>query len=259
MEINWFIFTAQIINFLILVAVLQRFLYRPIVRAMDRREQTIRDRLETAARSQQEAQQQAEHYHQLQQDFADQHAAMLAQAKAEVEQTRKALLQKAQEEVDATQARWQTAVQQQKKSFLQELRHQSVQQIEQTIRHILIDLADVKLEHQIIDRFLQRLSHLEAGNSELLQDLANVDQAIAIHSAFEIPEASRQKILQTLQSQVSTPISVQFEVTPNLICGIELRTVGSKLSWSIENYLDTMAEKLATVFDEETGGTDESG
>ena len=35
---DWFTVIAQIINFLILVALLKRFLYGPIIRAMERRE-----------------------------------------------------------------------------------------------------------------------------------------------------------------------------------------------------------------------------
>lgn len=255
MEINWFIFTAQIINFLILVAVLQRFLYRPIIRAMDRREQTIRDRLETAERSRQEAQQEAERYQRLQQEFADQRATLLEGAKTEVEQTRKALLQTAHQELETTQARWQTAVQHQKDAFLRELRHRAVQQIEQTIRRILTDLANGSLEQQVITTFLQRLETLGDADRQLLQDLAIVNgHALVIHSAFEIPDRSRQALLATLQTILSTDVHLQFEVTPELICGIELRTLGSKLAWSFDHYLDALEENLSVVFDEETGG-----
>jgi F-type H+-transporting ATPase subunit b len=259
-SINWFIFSAQIINFLILVAVLQRFLYRPIIRAMDRREKTIRDRLETAERSQQEAKQEAEHNRQLQQEFTDRQTAMLAQAKAEVEQTRQTLLQAARAEVEATQARWQTSIQQQKDSFLLELRHQAVQQIEQTARHALLDLANVELEQQIMSTFLQRLSNLAGEDQQLLQNLVvSKQEAIAIYSTFEIPAAERQALLQTLQQQLSTPAKLQFEIKPDLLCGIELRAAGSKLSWSIESYLEALEATLAAVFDEETDSKHEPG
>ena len=46
MEINWTTFTAQIINFLVLAWLLKRFLYGPIVRAMDKREQKLAERLD---------------------------------------------------------------------------------------------------------------------------------------------------------------------------------------------------------------------
>jgi len=53
--INWFTFFAQILNFFVLIFVLQRFLYKPITQAMARREKTIRDRLSSAAQQQQAA------------------------------------------------------------------------------------------------------------------------------------------------------------------------------------------------------------
>jgi F-type H+-transporting ATPase subunit b len=46
--IDWFTVCAQIVNFLVLVALLKHFLYGPILRAMDAREQTIADRLAEA-------------------------------------------------------------------------------------------------------------------------------------------------------------------------------------------------------------------
>jgi F-type H+-transporting ATPase subunit b len=134
-----------------------------------------------------------------------------------------------------------------------------VQQIEQTTRHALTDLANVALEQQIIAMFLQRLNNLADKDHQVLQDLVAAKQdSIAIHSTFEIPEAERQTILQTLQPQLPTPVTLQFEIMPDLLCGIELRTAGSKLSWSIESYLEALEENLAAVFDEETDGIDQS-
>ena len=44
MQIDWITVAAQIVNFLILVWLLQHFLYGPITRAMQRREQRIAER-----------------------------------------------------------------------------------------------------------------------------------------------------------------------------------------------------------------------
>ncbi len=49
MGADWFTVVAQIINFLILVALLKRFLYGPIIRAMDRREAEIASRMDAAS------------------------------------------------------------------------------------------------------------------------------------------------------------------------------------------------------------------
>ena len=50
MLINWFTVLAQIINFLILVFLLKRFLYKPILRAMAEREEKMADALESSQR-----------------------------------------------------------------------------------------------------------------------------------------------------------------------------------------------------------------
>ena len=57
MLINWFTVAAQIVNFLILVALLKRFLYGPIVRAMAAREERIAAEMAEAPQKRQEAEQ----------------------------------------------------------------------------------------------------------------------------------------------------------------------------------------------------------
>jgi F-type H+-transporting ATPase subunit b len=57
MLIDWFTVVAQIINFLILVYLLKRFLYKPILNAIDEREKRIASQLEDAAKQKAEANQ----------------------------------------------------------------------------------------------------------------------------------------------------------------------------------------------------------
>jgi F-type H+-transporting ATPase subunit b len=55
MQIDWLTVIAQIVNFLILVWLLKRFLYHPVITAMDRREQRIAERLQLAEQREQAA------------------------------------------------------------------------------------------------------------------------------------------------------------------------------------------------------------
>ena len=56
MLINWFTVCAQAINFLILVWLLKRFLYKPILHAIDEREKGIATQLADAEAKKAEAQ-----------------------------------------------------------------------------------------------------------------------------------------------------------------------------------------------------------
>ena len=55
MLIDWVTVAAQIVNFLVLVALMKRFLYGPLVAAIDAREKSFEDRLTDAARKESEA------------------------------------------------------------------------------------------------------------------------------------------------------------------------------------------------------------
>jgi len=51
MLFDWFTFAAQLLNFIILVWLLKRFLYRPVLKAIDDREKKFADELQEAADS----------------------------------------------------------------------------------------------------------------------------------------------------------------------------------------------------------------
>nr|WP_277925645.1 F0F1 ATP synthase subunit B [Microcystis flos-aquae] len=196
---------AQIVNFLILVAVLQKFLYRPIIQAMERREKTISDRQQDAEQKCQLAREEIEKYQQMQQDFATERSTMLAQVRAAVAQTQTELMQGIRTEVEEDRSRWQEIVQRQKDAFLQELRHRALQQIQETIRQVLAALADVQLEQLVIQVFLKRVRNWDREEKRVLCQAiaatAKTQEAI-ISSSFEISEELRQPIISVLRQEL---------------------------------------------------------
>lgn len=268
MTIDWFTFIAQIINFGILIGLLQRFLYQPVLRAMEQREQNIAYRLEEAARKMQEAQQEAERYRQKQQEWEAQRQALFSQASNEVESWKKTMLQRGQEEVEQSRARWQEAMQQQQQSFWRHLQQEACQQVLNTVRLVLADLANAELEQQVVEIFLERLQHLKAEavhNSYTLNNHHNHNNHhgdegvdIVIASAFDIPPATQKRIEQRLHQKLASSVNLHFQTIPDLICGIQLQAKGYKLAWSMENYLSTLEESLSNLLAEETHKSESS-
>ncbi|MGO8820022.1 MAG: F0F1 ATP synthase subunit B, partial [Desulfomonilaceae bacterium] len=71
MLIDWFTVIAQIINFLILVFLLKRFLFDKITGAMDERERKISSTLDDANSTKRLAAEEAERYRQMNQALKD--------------------------------------------------------------------------------------------------------------------------------------------------------------------------------------------
>jgi len=116
--IDWFTVIAQIVNFLILVALLRYFLYGRVLAAMDMRQQEIAARWDEAARQRSEAQQELEATRETNRKLDQQREQLLAMVRDDVEQHRQQLTAKVRGEVDELHERWSDAIQEETDSFL---------------------------------------------------------------------------------------------------------------------------------------------
>jgi F-type H+-transporting ATPase subunit b len=251
-EIDLFTFVIQIINFLILVALLRIFLYKPIIRAMDEREKKIADRLKEAEDIKREADQEAEENRQERAKLEGQRQEFLTQAKEEAEERRKELMENVRKEADAMQQRWRETLEREKKAFLFRLRQRAGEEVFSVARRALADLANTDLEIHIVEVFLERLGELDdEQRQELNEALPHSNGRIKARSAFEVPDDMRKKIEKAIHDQFENHVEIQFEVVPDLIGGIELKVHGREVNWSLASYLNTLEERLGSVLEEE--------
>lgn len=251
MLINWFTTIAQVINFVILVALLKRFLYKPIIRAMDEREAGIASRISEADRIGKEAEQEAEAYRQKMQELEDKRQELLGKIEQEIEEHRKELRGQVHQEIEELRKRWYESVQREKNALLLDIRQRICQQVIDIGRRAFKDLGSLDLERQMVEAFLERLRDLPAEERRKLAASGLSEEKVVVTSAFDIPEDMRQRIMQILKTQIAEVITARFATSPALIAGIELKTRGYKVAWSLENYLETLEDNLAAAFPEE--------
>ncbi len=258
MLINWFTVTAQIVNFLVLVYLLKRFLYKPIVRAMDERERRIASRLKEAEKREEAARQEQDQYEEKKREIDDQRDTLLGQIKEDVETQRKELVSKTRLQVDAVRTNWYHALEREKEAFLQELRERTGKHICAIARRTLKDLGNVELEQHMVRLFIERLRGLDQAEQKALKDSVHKSKReVAVMSAFEIPEAMSREIAEVLRAYTADSKGLQFETSPDVICGIELRAHGRKIAWSVRDYLEGLETTLAEVLKGEAKGPDQ--
>ncbi len=245
MLINWFTVFAQIVNFLILVFLLQHFLYKPIMQTIKKRQTMIEARWEDAEIAQKEAQQEADTYRQQQQKLQQQKEAMRVEMVKEVDREHQQLLIKARQEVEEMQVKWREALLQEQNDFIRSLRQQIAEQTNLIARHALRDLANADLEQQMIVSFCQRLQEIDENQKQIItQSLQNSHQPIIIKSSFEISSESRQQIAKALQVQVFSDNPLEFHTSPDLICGIQVKLAAYVISWNLDDYLQTFLTRF---------------
>src|ERR1700733_783694 len=98
MLIDWFTICAQSLNFLILVWLMKRFLYKPILQAIDAREKRIATELADAETKKAEAQKQRDEFQHKNEEFDQQRAALLKKGTDEANAERQRLLDEARKD-----------------------------------------------------------------------------------------------------------------------------------------------------------------
>jgi F-type H+-transporting ATPase subunit b len=110
MLIDWFTVGAQVLNFLILVWLLKRFLYKPILHAIDEREKRIAKELADADAKKGRSQKERDEFQLKNEEFDQQREALLSKAKDEARAERQRLLDEARQAADALSAKRQDAL-----------------------------------------------------------------------------------------------------------------------------------------------------
>lgn len=245
MLLDWFTVVAQIVNFLILVLLLRRFLYRPILRIMDDREAKIAARLDEARRTQAEAQAEVEMYRRRSQELAERREALMFEAKEEAEAWREKLIARAHQEIDEARARWYESVRQEEAVFVQDVRERIGQQVIAIARQALADLANADLEGRMIGAFIEQIRDLDPeARSRFAGAIQRAGNKMTLHSAFELWPEIRQTLQHELRAVAGDSAAVTFVRDPNLICGIETRIESHKIAWTLDDYLEALSERL---------------
>jgi F-type H+-transporting ATPase subunit b len=252
MHIDWFVFLAQIFNFLLLMYLLKRFLYGRIIKAMDDREAKIAARFAEAEDLKVKANEASELYEKRNQMLNEKKEIMLNEATMAADDKRRELMEKVRVEVEQVKARWQDMLAREQDAFFYDLRQRAAKQLYATARKALSDLADADLEERIVDEFLRRIKALDEEKSiQIRKAISGGGNKVVIQSAFGISEPRQTQIEEVLKKQITNGFTIRYMKQPDIVSGIELRVNGHKIAWSLNEYLETLVESLTETLQKE--------
>ncbi|MDI1230815.1 MAG: hypothetical protein PSU93_06685 [Methylobacter sp.] len=243
MAIDWFTVGAQMINFLILIWLLKKFLYRPIIKAMASREQGLVDRLQGVETQMSEAEQLKKRYEVSLQQLDSDKDNILAEARRQAETDRTLQLQSLNDEMQLKKHQFSEEMHRQQQELGGVINRVIAEKALQLGGKILSGLADQSLEQQIVEHFLQNLAKLPDAEQSVLQQALSQDDTATIISRFPLNETQRSKIRSRVD-QLSPVLEMVFELDNRLICGITLEAGGRSWEWNIDRYLAELEVEL---------------
>lgn len=248
MLIDWFTVSAQALNFVLLVWLLKRFLYRPVLDAIDARESRIARQIADARDSESAARTACDAYTLKSEAFDRERAALLNQATLAADAERARLLEEAGKSAAALSARQRDAWREEAVQMSRDLGERARREVFAIARQVLTELADTDLEARMTDVFIHRLSTLDAPAEALLASSLKCSGGQAVlRSAFEMPSAQRQALKAAIVDRHGAAIELRFETAADLVSGIELVAGGQKLSWTIAHHLSALEQLVTTL------------
>lgn len=244
MEIDWFTVIAQIINFLILVWLLKRFLYQPILDAVDNREKKITAQLTEAETKKEQALKERDLFQQKNTDFDLERVSKMDQIRKEAEEEKQRLFAEARKESMTLRSQYQASMKQETEQMTELMKRKMQNEVFAIAHKTLDDLAGASLEEQLVDTFIKKLEHLSADEKAQFTTSFAVEKAMVIKSAFELPENLKSRLEKVINGITGMPVLVQYDLAPELVSGIALHTDKYSLSWNIDSYLNSLKENI---------------
>lgn len=240
MSVDWITVLAQIGNFLVLVWLLKRFLYQPILNGIDAREAEIATRMGEAELARQKAVA-------AEADFVQQKQALLVdnsehaeRVREQAEKQKDALLAATREGLEREKQEWQAHLEAERDRFISELHCASAETLYQLMRRALHDLADEDLDERI---GLHVIGNLKPLADELVSAGANAEQAIAT-THKPLPERT-QNLMREALAGLAPGLDLGFSVDPHQAPGLILRIGSVQMAWTVDSYTGELTAMLS--------------
>jgi F-type H+-transporting ATPase subunit b len=256
--IDWFTVCAQAINFLLLVWLLRRYLYKPVLAAIDAREQKIAAKIKDAETQETNAKAAGEELRRRNEAFDQERDGLLRKATEAGATQRERLIESARQDSALLRVKLAQALSAERAELGRQLSARTQAEVFALTRKALSELAGTSLEDRMVAVLIERLRALpEPQRLALAGPAANtgsgaaarqaaVTQVALVRSAEDASAAARTNLEAAIHERLGA-MAVRFETAPELICGLELSVAGQKLAWSVADYLSSLAQDATAI------------
>lgn len=225
MQFDWTTFVLEILNFLVLVWILKRFLYQPVLNVLDARQARVRDEIAQAERLREEGASLHQQYEERLADWSKEREARRQQLEQELTQQRTAGMERLRctlaDEEDKARMRGAAAA----AAREAELVRQAAESAYGDASAMLRRLASPALTANIVALLVDDLAALPPAALTQLREAATgpgVARTADVAAAHPIDEAAAQAIAQALSAAAERPLQVTVRLDPGLIAGVRV-------------------------------------
>jgi len=241
MLIDWFTVAVQVVNFLVLIALLRRFLYGPVLRFIDDRQRAIDESLAVAARVEREAAAQAVALAGEREALSRGREDLMRQAARDVESWREATMARLGEEMEEKRRLWRRQVAEEQDAFFERLKVKIGVQVVRVAGKVLADLADERIEARLVEHFLAGLGNDDA----VIERRASKEPGVLlVATGFALTPDERDDVRSQLITLFGAGKPIICTEDAGLGFGIRLTAGDQAWEWNLARYLEGLERDI---------------
>ena len=223
MEFNTTTFILEIVNFLILIWILQRLFYKPVLEMIAKRKQHIDQSLEDAKRLHTEAEELRALYENRQQLWEQEKKTVQAELHQQLETERSKQLEKLHKELEQERQKSIVAVNRQQDEWRRQNEKQALEQGARFAGLLLRQSAGPEVETRLIVMLIDQLKTLPEA-AKLSAQMGDSKKTLAVNVASTFPAANdlKQQLEQKFSSLINRPLKFQYQQDNTLIAGVRI-------------------------------------
>lgn len=223
MNFDWTTFTLEIINFLVLIWILKRFLYQPVLDIIAKRRAGIEKTLADTQKIKAEADILKQQNEKFLAEWEQEKEAARARLMTELAATRENKLAELNARINEETERRKVLEERSKREFEHRMEEKGIAQGVTFSTRLLTRLASPELESGLYFLLLEDLHDLSKENRQAIAQAASVAALqIKIQSAFSLDESKQAELSRSLADITGRMLPVEFHVNPDLIAGFQI-------------------------------------
>ena len=243
MELNSSTFILEIINFLILVWILKRFFYQPVLDVIARRKADIEETVANAQSIHNHAEALEQQYASRLTDWEREKQAAQRTLADELQQQRERQLETLQRELETEREKEEVLIQRKLENERQQIVETALLQGGQFATRLLSAVRGPELEQRLTALLLDELEKLPADQRDQLRTVngQSPDQAI-ITSAYPLDDSTRQTLEQACKETLQVNGVFLYQQDPSLLAGLRINIGSWVLTTNLQDELKGSAE-----------------
>lgn len=228
MKFDLLTYLFEIINFFILLWILKKLLYKPVISVLKKRKEYIDTKIREAEEAQAKVEKLKQEYEKLLQDIENIKKAKLAEITKQVEEEKEKLYKQMKAEIDAEREKFLESLQIEKREVINEIKEFIINYSLQFVSKILVKVSDENLHKNLFKLAIEAIENLPDEDKKSISEELKHQKFILIETAYPLTEEEKNKLKDLIKKEFGIEVSIKEEEKKDLIAGVSIH-IGSKL------------------------------